>query len=25
MTELNKTELDALYEALDDEYLSWAT
>ena len=25
MTELNKTELDALYEALDDEYRSWAT
>ncbi len=25
MTELNKTELDALHEALDDEYRSWAT
>ena len=25
MTKLNKTELDALYEALDDEYRSWAT
>jgi len=25
MTELNKIELDALYEALDDEYRSWAT
>lgn len=25
MTELNKTELNALYEALDDEYRSWAT
>ncbi len=25
MTELKKTELDALHEALDDEYRSWAT
>ena len=25
MAELNKTELDALFEALDDEYRSWAT
>lgn len=25
MTELSKTELDALYEALDDEYRSWTT
>jgi len=25
MTELNKTELDALHEALDDECRSWAT
>lgn len=25
MAELSKIELDALYEALDDEYRSWAT
>ena len=25
MSALNKIELDALYEALDDEYQSWAT
>ncbi len=25
MTELSKTELDALHEALEDEYRSWAT
>jgi hypothetical protein len=25
MAELNKTEVDALYEALEDEYRAWAT